>query len=74
MMSSQPDRRDDWDRHWKEYHQTAEENPAQNYRREMILSSLGVRGSGEGMRLIDIGSGQGDMAASVQARFPAAST
>ena len=65
--------RDDWDHHWTEYNRTAEENPAQNYRREMILSMLEVRGSGEGMRLIDIGSGQGDMAAAVQARFPSAS-
>jgi len=64
--------RDDWDLHWKEFNQTAEENPAQNYRREMILSLLGVSGSGEGMRLVDLGSGQGDMAATIQSRFPSA--
>jgi SAM-dependent methyltransferase len=64
--------RDDWDRHWDEYTQVAEQNPAQNYRRELIFSLLGLRGSGEGVRLLDIGSGQGDMAAAVRAKFPSA--
>src|SRR5215813_10540824 len=64
--------RDDWDRHWREYANTAEQNPAQNYRREMILSLLDIRGAGEDSRIIDIGSGQGDMAAAIRARFPSA--
>jgi trans-aconitate methyltransferase len=64
--------RDDWDRHWRDYHETAEQNPAQNYRRELILSLLDVQGTGEGARIVDLGSGQGDMAAALRARFPAA--
>src|SRR5215475_6774268 len=64
--------RDNWDRHWQDYSETAEKNPAQNYRRELILSLLGVRGSGEGARILDIGSGQGDMAASLRSRYPSA--
>src|SRR5690349_22877878 len=64
--------RDDWDRHWQEYNQTAEQNPAQEYRRELILSLLAVRGSGEGTRILDIGSGQGDMASAIRKRFPSA--
>ena len=64
--------RDDWNRHWQDYSDTAEQNPAQNYRRELILSLLDAHGSGEGIRIIDIGSGQGDMAAAIRARFPAA--
>jgi SAM-dependent methyltransferase len=64
--------RDDWDRHWQDYSDTAEQNPAQRYRRQLILSMLGVRDSGEGMRIIDIGSGQGDMAAAIHQRFPSA--
>ncbi|MGH9343976.1 MAG: class I SAM-dependent methyltransferase [Terriglobia bacterium] len=63
---------DDWDHHWSEYSQTAERNPAQNYRREVIFSLLGPHHAGEGMRLLDIGSGQGDMARAVQTRFPSA--
>jgi SAM-dependent methyltransferase len=64
--------RDNWEKHWQEYSETAEQNPAQNYRRELILSLLGVSGSGTGARIIDIGSGQGDMAAAIRARFPSA--
>jgi len=64
--------RDDWERHWKEYNRTAEANPAQNYRREMIFSLLGLRDSGAGARLLDIGSGQGDMSSSILERFPSA--
>jgi len=64
--------RDDWDRHWQEFNQTAEQNPAQNYRRELILAMLGIAGSGQGARIIDIGSGQGDMAAAIRARFSSA--
>src|SRR5262249_57378955 len=41
-------------------------------RRELILSLMGVRGSGEGDRILDIGSGQGDMAAAIRSRFPSA--
>lgn len=67
-----PSTSDNWDQHWREYSEAAERNPAQNYRRELILSWLGGAGSGEGMRIIDIGSGQGDMAAAIQTRFPAA--
>ena len=64
--------RDDWNQHWQEYSETAEQNPAQAYRRELIFSLLGVSGSGSGARVIDIGSGQGDMAAAIRARFPMA--
>ena len=64
--------RDDWDRHWQEYTQTAEENPAQGYRREIIFSLLDALGSGKGVRLLDIGSGQGDLAFAVRRKFPAA--
>ena len=63
---------DDWNRHWQDYGKTAEQNPAQNYRRALIFSLLGAHDSGEGMRILDIGSGQGDMAAALQARFPSA--
>lgn len=67
-----PATRDDWDRHWRDYNETAEQNPAQNYRRQLIASLLQISGGGEGARILDIGSGQGDMAASLLAQFPAA--
>lgn len=71
-MTSKPSKQDDWDQHWDVYHQSAEENPAQNYRREVIFSLLGIPGKGKGARILDIGSGQGDMIAEVHAQYPEA--
>ncbi len=68
-MTSGPD---NWDRHWEEYHHSAEENPAQSYRRELIFSLLGISGKGRGARILDIGSGQGDMLAAVRQQYPEA--
>jgi SAM-dependent methyltransferase len=70
--SERLDARDDWDRHWDEYSQAAQTNPAQEYRRRMCFSLLGLKEPGTGVRLLDIGSGQGDMAAAVHAAYPAA--
>ena len=64
--------RDDWNRHWHEYGQVATLNPAQMYRAELTMSLLGIEGSGEGVRLLDIGSGTGDMAATMLGRYPSA--
>lgn len=64
--------RDNWDRHWDEYSQAAQKNPAQEYRRRVMFSLLRLANLGTGVRLLDIGSGQGDMAAAVRAAFPAA--
>lgn len=57
--------RDDWDRHWDDYATSAERNPAQRYRRKLVLSLLGTAPA----RLLDIGSGQGDFAADATAAF-----
>ena len=67
-----PSTRDDWDGHWDEYSQAAQQNPAQEYRRRVIFSLLGLRSAGAGVRILDVGSGQGDMAAAVRAAFPKA--
>src|ERR1035437_7856248 len=67
-----PSKRDDWDRHWDEYSQAAQQNPAQEYRRRVIFSLLGLRSAGGGVRMLDVGSGQGDMAAAVRAALPKA--
>ncbi len=68
---SQPDQ-DNWDSHWDDYGDAASENPAQAYRFRTCIDLLGLRNGGDGVRLLDIGSGQGDMAAAVRAVVPTA--
>ncbi len=58
--------RDDWDRHWEDYAESAERNPAQLYRRHLVLQRLGARPE----RLVDIGAGQGDFIAAAVVQFP----
>ncbi len=62
--------RDDWNKHWDEYADSVERNPAQVYRRKLIFSLLNLSGTGDGTKLLDIGSGQGDFAAELRRRFP----
>jgi SAM-dependent methyltransferase len=73
---------DEWGRHWDRYAASAERNPAQHYRRKLILSMLCATGSEFARnplpagvppeRVLDIGSGQGDFAADVTVVFPGA--
>lgn len=50
---------DDWDAHWGDYASSATDNPAQAYRRRLVIEALSAAGTPE--RLVDIGSGQGDL-------------
>jgi len=62
--------RDDWDRHWLDYSDAAEQNPAQRYRRHIVFDLLAL---GDGpARVLDVGSGQGDFAAELLRRHPSA--
>ncbi|MGI8511693.1 MAG: class I SAM-dependent methyltransferase [Solirubrobacteraceae bacterium] len=59
---------DDWDRHWHRYAAASQDNPAQLYRRSLALGLLARRGPPE--RLLDVGSGQGDLLADAARRWP----
>ena len=61
---------DDWERHWAEFAEAAAGNPAQAYRRRLVLSFLSADGAPR--RLLDIGSGSGDLARAALRAFPAA--
>ncbi len=61
---------DDWDRHRQAYTEVAERNPSQRYRRHLVLSHLEKNGCGPAARILDIGSGQGDLALDLHRRFP----
>ena len=60
----------EWETHWEHYADSAEWNPAQAYRRRLIRSLLDVTPACK--RVVDIGSGQGDLAAELHADFPTA--
>jgi SAM-dependent methyltransferase len=62
---------DDWEAHWLQYASSANFNPAQAFRRDLIWELI-WRGAPQASRILDIGSGQGDLAADLQARLPGA--
>ena len=51
----------DWDRHWVDYADSNALNPAQAYRRDLIFSGLELGRAAPGARLLEIGSGQGEL-------------
>jgi len=61
---------DDWDRHWKAYAKSASLNPAQAYRRLLILQALDLGRAQKPVRLVEIGSGQGDLLREIKERHP----
>lgn len=63
---------DDWDRHWQQYAEAAALNPAQGYRRKLVCEELKSHGCSNDARILDIGSGQGDLAVDLRAAFPQA--
>lgn len=60
---------DDWDDHWERYAAAASRNPAQRMRHELIERLLEKVSSGNPQRVLDIGSGQGDLVLKLGRRF-----
>jgi SAM-dependent methyltransferase len=63
--------RDDWDAHWSEFADAAADNPAQAYRRRLVLDLLSPDVSPA--RVLDIGSGTGELIEEILRRWPDAS-
>jgi SAM-dependent methyltransferase len=59
---------DDWNAHWANFATSAERNPAQAYRRRLVIDLLCRAGAPD--RYLDVGSGQGDLAVQVATRWP----
>jgi SAM-dependent methyltransferase len=59
---------DDWDSHWRSYADSASQNPAEGMRYRLVRRALQLN-QGD-VRLVDIGSGQGDFLAGTAAMFP----
>ncbi len=63
---------DDWNTHWRDYADAAEKNPAQAYRRHLVLRLLTDEKTPPA-RVLDIGSGTGELIEDVLAKWPTAS-
>jgi SAM-dependent methyltransferase len=59
---------DDWDGHWSDFGDPALNNPANDYRNQLVLHHLGHPDPGS--TILDIGSGQGQLALYLKKRFP----
>jgi len=62
---------DDWDSHWDRYADAASRNPAQQMRHGLIVRLL-RRGANPTAKVLDIGSGQGDLLVKLHAVEPRA--
>jgi SAM-dependent methyltransferase len=56
---------DDWDRHWGAYSSMSARNPAQRYRQKLILDLLGLARAPGPVRVLDFGSGSGELAGEI---------
>src|SRR5687768_15859533 len=61
---------DDWNTHWNAFHASAALNPAQAYRRMLIFRALDLPRAKGAVRLLEIGSGQGDLSREIKDRHP----
>lgn len=64
--------RDNWDVHWSQYAAAATQNPAQAMRHTIIERLLSEDRSSARMRVLDLGSGQGDLARKIKLALPEA--
>jgi SAM-dependent methyltransferase len=61
---------DDWNTHWANYADSNAQNPAQSYRRHLIMSALGLAAAAAPVRLVELGCGHGDFARDVLGSYP----
>ena len=61
---------DDWDRHWDAHAASNALNPAQAYRRALIFEALALGRAIAPVRLIEFGSGQGELTSEIATRYP----
>ena len=65
--------RDDWDEHWDRFAEAASRNPAQRMRHSIVARLLLQGARGSAVRVLDLGSGQGDLALKLRGLLPGAS-
>jgi 2-polyprenyl-3-methyl-5-hydroxy-6-metoxy-1,4-benzoquinol methylase len=62
---------DDWDTHWRDFAEATRSNPAFGFRRRLVRHHIGLRRNPS--HILDIGSGQGEMALWLSRKYPQAS-
>jgi len=63
---------DNWDQHWTDFSEASEMGPATLFRQRVCLRLLKIAGRGEGVRMLDIGSGTGNFSERFSESFPSA--
>jgi len=61
---------DAWDQHWDDYAEITRYNPAQKYRRKLIIKLLDFDSLTGPAKVLDVGSGQGDFAFELKLSCP----
>jgi SAM-dependent methyltransferase len=56
---------DDWEQHWRDHATSNALNPAQAYRRMLIFSALDLGRASAPVRVLEIGSGQGELSSDI---------
>ena len=59
----------EWDRHWRQFTGSAKLNPAQAFRRRLIIGLLDGCGAQGKTKILDIGCGSGDLLAAINKRY-----
>src|SRR3954470_18302376 len=70
MARQLPSSPDDWDAHWENYAESAVHNPAQRMRHDFIVRLLCESGARHEARILDLGSGQGDLFQKIARALP----
>jgi trans-aconitate methyltransferase len=61
---------DDWNAHWANYADANAHNPAQTYRRHLIMGALDLTFARAPVQLVELGCGHGEFARSVLGAYP----
>ena len=59
---------DDWDQHWTDFGQAAQDGPSNGWRRRLVMQLLGI-GDDASVRMLEIGSGAGEFAQAFRGQF-----
>jgi SAM-dependent methyltransferase len=71
-IASMSTQADNWDQHWSDISSSADISPSTAYRRRLIEKLLRIKPPGDGIRVLEIGSGTGSFAERFVRKYPRA--